>query len=206
MTQEKHFGFFYKFSITTIQLVYVNILWIGLTLLGLGIFGIFPATVTVFAVVRQIVKGEIPHSITKESWKIYKQEFVKANMLGLFHSLIALILIVDVIYFGSPTSIFTLILFYIFRIVLFIYILFSLFLFVIYAHFENNWWNYYKDVLYIMILKPMAIIAVFFATVCIVIFLRVLPGFIPFFVPTGIAYILTMIIQPTFHKIDGELE
>ena len=36
-----------------IRLVYLNILWIGVSLLGLGILGIFPATSALFPVLRK---------------------------------------------------------------------------------------------------------------------------------------------------------
>ena len=42
-----------------IRLVYLNFLWIGFSLLGLGILGIFPATSALFSVLRKyFIKNE----------------------------------------------------------------------------------------------------------------------------------------------------
>ncbi|MBO1911160.1 DUF624 domain-containing protein, partial [Microvirga sp. 3-52] len=51
-----------------IELIYINILWILFTILGLGIFGIFPATVSMFTIVRKIIVKEEKFKIFNTFW------------------------------------------------------------------------------------------------------------------------------------------
>ncbi|SHN22425.1 YesL family protein [Gracilibacillus kekensis] len=76
------------------RLAYVNVLWILFTILGLGIFGLFPATIAMLATLRQYInKKDVP--VYSTFWKYYKDEFVKSNKLGAVIMLIAIILYIN---------------------------------------------------------------------------------------------------------------
>lgn len=64
------------------RLAILNILWFVFTILGLGIFGIFPATVALLSTTRQFIRRNDP-PIFKTFWYYYKKEFIKSNQLGL---------------------------------------------------------------------------------------------------------------------------
>ncbi|GAE92211.1 hypothetical protein JCM21714_1195 [Gracilibacillus boraciitolerans JCM 21714] len=65
------------------RFAYVNILWIAFTIVGLGIFGFFPATVAMFTLIRQWIIGNIDEPVFSLFWKTYKKEFIKSNLFGL---------------------------------------------------------------------------------------------------------------------------
>src|SRR5690625_6922967 len=64
------------------RLAYVNLLWILFTILGLGIFGIFPATIALFAVTRKWVMGDRDIPVFSTFWQTFRKEFLKSTLLG----------------------------------------------------------------------------------------------------------------------------
>ncbi len=69
------------------RLAYLNILWIGFTLLGAVIFGFFPASVALLSVLRQLLQKKEP-VIFSAFWGYYKQEFKNSNKIGLIVGII----------------------------------------------------------------------------------------------------------------------
>ncbi|MDT8862939.1 DUF624 domain-containing protein [Alkalihalobacillus sp. MEB130] len=67
--------FVYKF-------IALNVLWFVFCLIGLGIFGFMPATVALFSVVRQWIKGEKDIPLFATFFQNYKSEFISSNILG----------------------------------------------------------------------------------------------------------------------------
>ncbi|WP_447064976.1 DUF624 domain-containing protein [Vibrio alginolyticus] len=62
--------------------VAMNLLWLGLTMIGGILLGVFPATVVVATMTRRYLNRQ--HSVTlKECWAEYKAVFVRSNKLGL---------------------------------------------------------------------------------------------------------------------------
>ncbi|WHX26132.1 YesL family protein [Virgibacillus halodenitrificans] len=74
---------FYHISEWIVRIAYINFLWIGFTVAGLGVFGIMPATVAMFAVIRKWRNETNDISVFPIFWKIYKKEFFKANGFGI---------------------------------------------------------------------------------------------------------------------------
>ena len=60
-----------------IRLVYLNFLWIGFSLLGLGILGIFPATSALVSVLRKYFIKNERVKISSEFYRYYKKDFWK---------------------------------------------------------------------------------------------------------------------------------
>lgn len=78
---------FYSISEWVLRFAYVNVLWISFNLLGLIVFGFFPATIAMFTVVRKWVLKETDISVFNTFWFAYKKEFFKGNFLGFIISL-----------------------------------------------------------------------------------------------------------------------
>ncbi|MCC4044740.1 YesL family protein [Enterococcus gallinarum] len=77
------------------KFAYLNILWLGFTLLGIGIFGFFPATMTCFIMLKRFVmEGEIEWTV-KQFFSCYKKVFVRSNGIGSICSLIIGSLVVN---------------------------------------------------------------------------------------------------------------
>lgn len=87
---------YYRFTVWVVRLVYVNLLWILFTIIGLGVLGIMPATAAMFAVVRKWLRGEDDFPIFIAYKDAYKEEFLKANLLGYVLAIIGYILYLDI--------------------------------------------------------------------------------------------------------------
>ena len=81
-----------------IRLVYLNFLWIGFSLLGLGILGIFPATSALVSVLRKYFIKNERVKISSEFYRYYKKDFWKSNGLGYFFLIVAIVLWADYLY------------------------------------------------------------------------------------------------------------
>lgn len=81
-----------------LKLFYLNVLWMGGTLVGLVIFGLGPSTAAVFSIIREWYRGNDDQPIFKTYVKNYKSYFKESFVISLIYGIIGLILIVDFIY------------------------------------------------------------------------------------------------------------
>ncbi|MFC4402675.1 YesL family protein [Gracilibacillus xinjiangensis] len=77
------------------KLAFLNFLWIVFTLIGLGAFGIFPATSAILGVVRKWLMGNQTVPIRATFIKIYKEEFKYANTIGWILTILGFILFLN---------------------------------------------------------------------------------------------------------------
>ncbi|WP_407267894.1 YesL family protein [Radiobacillus sp. PE A8.2] len=163
------------------RLAYINLLWILLTVLGLGIFGFFPATIAMFTMIRKWLLGDFETPISRTFWRTYKKEFIKGNVLGMLLIIIGIILYVDVKFFQSQSGILYWVLSCFSIVLLYMYLLTVLFFFPVFVHFELKTMQYMKHAFLFMVTKPigtvMIVIGIFGASYL----LMLVPGLIPFF-------------------------
>src|SRR5690625_7886567 len=88
-------GRFMKVCEVISRMAYVNLLWIFFTILGLGVLGIIPATVSLFTITRKWVMSEQDIPVFKTFWQTYRKEFIKSNMLGVILFEIVFLLYID---------------------------------------------------------------------------------------------------------------
>src|SRR5690625_362565 len=100
------FGSIYRGSEWIMRLAYLNILWIAFSLMGLVVFGLFPATVSMFAVTRKWVMGDTEIPIFKTFWASYKTEFKQANIVGYIILVIGFFLYFDFLFDQSHENFF----------------------------------------------------------------------------------------------------
>ncbi|MFC0560892.1 YesL family protein [Halalkalibacter alkalisediminis] len=126
------------------RLAFLNILWVLFTVLGFGIFGWAPATAAMFSVLRNRFFAEEEFSTIHMFRTVYKEEFVKSNVIGLFmvggswslyYSLSTLI------YLQSSVMILFGTIFFIFAILFFIV---CLFIFPVFSHYQTTFRNYFR--------------------------------------------------------------
>lgn len=85
-------SWFIRIGTLGFHLVLLNIcFWVG-SILGLGLLGVFPSTVALFYVLRQIIVFKDEDDLLKKYWRNYKDNFVKANVLGYVYVLATAIL------------------------------------------------------------------------------------------------------------------
>lgn len=95
--------------------IFTHILWVAGFIVGLGIFGVIPTTITTFEIVKE-ASDEYTRprlKIMKFWWKNYKKNFKKyALMSGLF-SLFEWILLINYSFLNTQTNFITYIVFYV---------------------------------------------------------------------------------------------
>ncbi|WP_181898728.1 YesL family protein [Halobacillus trueperi] len=64
------------------RLAILNLLWITFTLMGGGVFGIFPASAACVALLKEWIADRRPHPVAFY-WNIYKRSFLSANVVFL---------------------------------------------------------------------------------------------------------------------------
>lgn len=84
------------------RLAVLNLLWLGLCLLGLVVGGVFPATAAMFTVARRWrLAGDERVAIFGVLWSAYKAELVRANLLGYGLAAVGWLLYLDVRLFAD---------------------------------------------------------------------------------------------------------
>lgn len=72
------------------RVFFLNLLWFMGVLLGLGVFGLFPASIAVNAIIRKTPEFPFTMDVFHEFWRVYRQEFIKSNVLGMIFFIIFL--------------------------------------------------------------------------------------------------------------------
>ncbi|MFC0472125.1 YesL family protein [Halalkalibacter kiskunsagensis] len=191
-----------RFSEWFACLAYINLLWIGFTLLGLLFLGFVPATVAMFTVLRKWMRRKLEMSIFKEFWTSFKKEFVKSNAAGLILILIGYVLYVDVMVYEFGDSLYQQIFQLLLYILAFVYLLAIVFFFPVYVQFELKWYQYLKLSILMAFSSPFRALWMLFIGYGTIFVMSKIPGIIPFFLGSAIAYFWLMIALPLFHKLE----
>ncbi|WHY02468.1 YesL family protein [Neobacillus sp. DY30] len=138
------------------RLAFLNLLWISFSLLGLIIFGFFPATVAMFAVARKWMLGNDEMSIFKTFWTVYKREFLKSNLLGAIIVVIGLILYIDLQFVKHAENSFASILYIPFFIITLIFISMLFYIIPIFVHYDMKLIQVLKNSFFVMIMNPLS--------------------------------------------------
>lgn len=145
---------YYLFAVWVTRFAYLNLLWVLFTVAGLIIFGVMPATIAMFSIVRKWQRGEDETAIFKCFWNVFRQEFVKSNGIGIILFLFAYLLTIQFQILGTQTAIiyqmaqFTVVL------ILALLLIFMIYFFPVYVHFEMKTSHYFKWPLVIAIVHP----------------------------------------------------
>jgi uncharacterized membrane protein YesL len=138
------------------RLAFLNLLWISFSLLGLIIFGFFPATVAMFAVARKWMLGNDEMSIFKTFWTAYKREFLKSNILGVIIVAIGLILYIDFQFVQHAANSFATFLYVPFFIITLIFISMLFYIIPIFVHYDMKLSQVIKNSFFVMIMNPLS--------------------------------------------------
>lgn len=197
---------FYSISEWITRFMYVNILWIAFTLMGLIAFGFFPATTAMFTVVRKWVLKQPDIPIFKTFWFTYKKEFAKSNLLGLVVILFNFFMYSNIKIVEATTVQAYKLLYIPNVIVIFIFLLTLLYIFPVFVHFDVRMRDGIKNAFILMTINPIATfsMAVLTGFFCFL-FLKI-PGLIPFFSGSSIAFLLMWICNYVFAKTENAAE
>ncbi|MFC4320002.1 YesL family protein [Litchfieldia salsa] len=187
------------FCSMTIKLVYIQLLWLTFTLLGVVIIGIGPATYAMFTVMRQWIRGNKEISIFKTFFHSFRSEFKESFFFGIIYLVGGIILFVDLIYVQSPLLKGFLI------IISFLYTVSLLYIYPILVHYE---WQSMIQKLKCSILFGLSylqytlMLIVALAVVYFVLFMY--PGVLTFFGISIGSYMIMFMANQVFKRIEME--
>jgi len=193
---------FYSISEWILRFAYVNVLWISFTLLGFVVFGFFPATLAMFTVVRKWVLKQTDIPVFKTFWFTYKKEFVKGNLLGLIMGLSCFFMYSN-IRIVEATTVPTFKLLYVPNvIVIILFIPTILYIFPVLVHFDVNLKEAIKNSFILMTVNPIATFCMATLTGFLCFIFIKIPGIIPFFSGSLIAFLLMWLSNYVFVKMN----
>lgn len=191
---------FNKLVYLMLKLAYINALWILFTIVGLGVFGIFPATAAMFSLMPKLINKSDKIKIFPTFWAEYKSNFFKLNGIGLIFAAVIYFLYYDFTFLHINTGTFQF-LYPILILITISTILTLLFFFPVFVHFKLKFFQYFKQALLIAITSPIEVIQIILVAVLVVVTTYFLPGIIPLFPGSVFAYVATKISFKAFDKI-----
>ncbi|UOQ50434.1 YesL family protein [Gracilibacillus caseinilyticus] len=129
-------SFVYKISVWIMRLSVLNLLWIFFSVAGLGVIGLFPATVAMFTVVRKWIRGETEIPLWRTFFASFKSNLWKANVLGYIVSLGGVLLYMDYIFIQNMSGNLYLISLLLLFMITFYYAMILFFIFPVYVHYD----------------------------------------------------------------------
>ncbi|MDQ0253177.1 putative membrane protein YesL [Evansella vedderi] len=195
MTNTGLMGFLYRVSEWIMRLAYINLLWGLFTIIGLIIFGFAPATAASFAVIRKWFMGDTDIPIFRTFFKVYKEEFIKVNLLGAILGIVTFILYVDFLFVNTIDGIFRTIMSIGLITVSILFLIILLYIFPVYVHYKLKLFEYLKFSLMIGIINPLSTIMMIIGLLALYLVYIFIPGVIPFF---GASLIFIGIMGPAY--------
>ncbi|WP_159439952.1 YesL family protein [Bacillus sinesaloumensis] len=183
-----------------VKLVYLNILWLVFTVLGLGIFGVMPATISLYTVTRKWARDEWDVPVFPLFWRTYRKEFFRSLPLAGVLFLIGAFIFIDLVILPAEGVL------NIFRVVLFVlgflYLLILFYIFPIYVHYQMKTMQYIKYAFSLGISYPQYTLLMIVSAAILFIGLITFPSSIPLFAISGPGYIFMWIASRLFKRID----
>ena len=182
------------------KIAYLNILWLLFTIAGLFLFGLFPATAAMFSIIRNWFIGKSDVSIWTAFWAFFRQNFVKLNGFALLFFGFGFFLYYDFSFIqlnsGKLDFLFPILL-----LITLIFIMTLIYFFPIYVHFDLKYFQYIKQSFLIAVVSPLETISIILSFVALYLIVTLLPGIIPLFTGSVLAYIITWLSFRAFERI-----
>lgn len=191
-----------------VRLVYLNILWILFSFIGLGIFGIGPATVSLFNIVRKINRGGTDISIWKEFNHTYRRYFWRANGLMLVLIPIYIFIYMDyvIIRMFPESYLIDNIVFPAVVILSILILVLTCYLFAVFVHFELSFWGNFKHALLVSVVFPLNTVMMVLGLFIFSIVLFLFPAISIFYLISVPTLIIQMCALKAFGKVPIQVQ
>lgn len=181
------------------RFVYLSVLWLAFSIMGLGVAGIFPATSAMFTITRKWAIGETDIGMTRLFVRSYFRDFWRTNLLGYMLAIVGVILYADLRFIGLNHSGLLDILFWIIAGITFIYLVVIVYIFPAFVHMQANTLNYVRTSLSLAVLQPIKTILLVIISVFAILMLR---GIVPFLLISVWSYIIMKVTLQGFAKLE----
>ncbi|MFC4075812.1 YesL family protein [Salinithrix halophila] len=186
-----------------VSLCWLNLLWIALTVAGLGVFGLFPATGAMFSVVRSILTGRERGSLAAHFWLEYRRHFLRLNGLGFLLGLMGFALLLDyrlltlvegglhfllALLLAGVTVVFSISLFYFFP---------------VFVHYNLRFWQYLFQPFLFTLSRPGEGLLMLGGAAVLIYGVKAFPGLIPFFGGSVFAWFWMVVSLRAFRAVEN---
>ena len=192
-----------QFCDQLMTLAYLNILWIGFSLLGFIICGFFPATVAMYTLIRRdLTDSKLDSSLASEFWKEYKLCFRSANLFGYTFICFGTVLILDLIIFLNLNTVVGYVMASILTTLLIVYLLMTIFSLPVFVHFVGGTWKLVKKTSTLAIpLLPHALLFILASTLLLALFI-IIPAAVVFFSGSILAWLNVKLFLSGIKRIE----
>ena len=173
-------GGFYKLCDWIMKLAFINLLWIVFSILGLVVFGFFPATIAMFVVIRKMLMGDFDIPVFKTFLESFKKGFFKSNLLGLIFFILGYFLYVDIHLIKTTGGLLNLI-YYPVLIICLGFVLTVCYAFPVFVHYDLKVHQILKSSFFIMLMNPLSTILMVSGGSAVYLLMTTVPGLIPLF-------------------------
>lgn len=195
-------GKFYEICEWIWRLAYINILWMLASLAGLVVFGLLPATVAMFAVLRKWVMKELDIPVFQTFIDTYRKEFIKANALGWIILAVGYIIHFNYLFLATVNGTIHILLLVGQLYTLFIYLVTVFFIFPVYVHYDLKLFQYFKLAAIIGIVNPLTIIALVLSFVLLYHIFYIIPGLIPLYSVSAAGLVIMWLASIAFSNLE----
>ncbi|ABR49444.1 protein of unknown function DUF624 [Alkaliphilus metalliredigens QYMF] len=191
---------FYRICEWIWRLAYVNLLWIFSTLAGLVIFGMLPATVAMFAVLRKWVMKEPDIIVFQTFINTYRKEFIKANGLGFIFVVVGYMIYFNYLFLGTIAGLMHMVLLSGLFCTVLVYLNTLFYIFPVYVHYDLKLFQYMKVACIIGIINPLTTISLVLSIVLLYYLFYLIPGLVPFFSSSMTGLLIMWCTSMTFQE------
>lgn len=202
MGRDGFFGTLYLLCEWTMRLTYVNALWILFSALGLVLLGVAPATVALFTVQRKWAQGEESVPVFATFWLHYKQNFVRANILGVLLAITGGVIYFDMKFFASNDGLLFNILSLALLTLTLWYVIVLLFVFPVYVHYELKLMQNVKYAFIVGMLAPLGTLGIFFCGGGALFLVLYFPKLLPIFGISLPCFVVMLFANKVFNKVE----
>ncbi|USK36733.1 DUF624 domain-containing protein (plasmid) [Bacillus sp. F19] len=207
MEEQKVLGGLYIIMNWISKLFILQVCWLLFILIGLGIFGIFPATAAMFAISRKWIQGERDIPIFYTFKKYYFNDFSHANFSGWSMVTVGFILFFYLRLFKGLDGVIFDLLFFSIVILSNIYIFMWLLWAPVFVHFQLSIIQMFKTCFLLTLGNPFHAIAMLSSCGLFYLLVKMIPGLIPFLSFSVLAFVLMwfsfQIFNRTRHSGEG---
>lgn|SRR5699024_1036417 len=184
------------------KFMFLHFLWVFFTLLGLGVFGIAPATCGLFSVIEKWLSKDPDTPVFRSFFDTYKKEFLKSNALSVVIISISAFLYVDFMISKKMIQSFFIHIMLIILIILFFLIL--LYIYPVFVRYNLKFFHYFKQPFLIALAQPLETFGMISWVVFIVSIFFHIPIVFIFSGSTLLAYPISWLALHAFKKIEAK--
>lgn len=188
------------------KFAYLNVLWIGFSLVGLVVLGFFPATVAMFVVVRKWLLGDTDIPVFGTFWSTYKAEFIKSNGLGLILGVVGVLIVLDLFFIRNLGGSFVRAIQIPIYLFIFAAVMTLLYIFPVFVHYELKIVHMIKNSFLLMLINPLENVVMVISLVMVLFVVKYIPGLGFFFGGSLSAAIIMAACYRTFQKTERKKE